>query len=247
MAAAGKVSAIIFDLDNTLIDTRNADFFAFKQVKAVLRSQFAEVDADDVVAAFRKYLAEAEKDPNEVIPVDEWRTELWQRALNSHHPKDAAVLLYRTWMSGRLDHMTFSEEVKGLLRRLRQRYKLLLMTNGPSAIQRLKMARCGADEYFNGIIVSGEQPHPKPDVSIFRTAFEMLDVPAEHCIMVGDCLSTDIQGGLDAGCLATVWIDPKEQNKEIFFPSPNYSIASVMEIDKVLDDINTSVAAGTSQ
>ncbi|XP_038072259.1 N-acylneuraminate-9-phosphatase-like [Patiria miniata] len=245
MAAARKVSAIIFDLDNTLIDTRNADYFAFKQVKHVLRSQYAEVDADDVVAAFKKYLAEAEKDPNEVIPVDEWRTELWQRALNSHHPKDAAMLLYRTWMSGRLDHMTFSPEVKELLLRLRKTYKLLLMTNGPSGIQRLKMARCGADDYFTGIIVSGEQPHPKPNVSIFETAFQMLGVPAERCIMVGDCLSTDIQGGLDANCLATVWIDPKRQNKEIFFPSPNYSISSVMDIDKVLDDINASAA--TSQ
>ena len=67
----------------------------------------------------------------------------------------------------------------------------------------------------------------------------------QQCIMVGDCLSTDIQGGLDAGCCATVWIDPERQNKEIFFPSPNYSIASVMDINTVLDDIN--VSASTSQ
>ena len=32
MAATQKVLAIIFDLDNTLIDTRNADTFAFKEV-----------------------------------------------------------------------------------------------------------------------------------------------------------------------------------------------------------------------
>ena len=52
-------------------------------MKKVLVSQFPDVDADDVVRAFRKYLVEAEKDPNEIIPVAEWRTELWQRALNS--------------------------------------------------------------------------------------------------------------------------------------------------------------------
>ena len=207
-------------------------------MKKVLVSQFPDVDADDVVRAFRKYLVEAEKDPNEIIPVAEWRTELWQRALNSCHPKDAAYLLYRTWMTGRLEHMTFSEDVKKLLARLCKDYKLLLMTNGPSGIQREKMAKCGADKYFDGIIVSGEQPHPKPDISIFETAFEMLSATPEECIMVGDCLSTDIQGGLDSGCRATVWIDPQRQNKEIYFPSPTYSIASVLDLEMVLDDIN---------
>ncbi len=208
------------------------------QVKRMLKEEDPQCDAEDVIQAFKHYLLEMHLDPSEIMPVDEWRTELWQRALNSYYANDLAIKAYQTWKSTRLQNIHFTEPVKQLLSDLHRNYKLLLLTNGDSQVQWEKIAQVGAKHYFDGIIVSGDHPHPKPHPSIFAFAFRVLGAAPSECIMVGDSLNTDIQGGVNAGVLATVWVDPKRQNAELVFPRPDFSIPSVLDVRKVLDEMS---------
>ena len=100
------------------------------------------------------------------------------------------------------------------------------------------------DAWFFGecVLVSGEQPEAKPHTSIFRTACEMIGVAACEAVMVGDSLVDDIQGGNNAGLLATVWVSGGGGSEQTFSDGqkPSHTIATVLDLESVLSQIKTS-------
>ncbi|XP_070578953.1 N-acylneuraminate-9-phosphatase-like [Ptychodera flava] len=247
MAASRKagndanIKLLIFDLDNTLVDTKRADKLAFEEVKNFLQKECPNLDVDGVVSLFRKYVTEAEVDPEEKISVDEWRTHLWGKAIGNGYVSSNGLdkQVYSKWKEMRLKEIFFTEEVKDLLVRLRQKYKLTLMTNGDSTVQHEKVAVCSAEEYFDSIIVSGDYPHAKPHPSIYEVAFKQFSVLPSECVMIGDSLKTDIEGGLNSGLFATVWINPNSAEPSGFDPEPCYSIPSVLLLEGVLTNMHS--------
>ena len=121
-----------------------------------------------------------------------------------------------------------------MLKNLRLRYKLLLLTNGDSQVQREKIAQIGAEDFFDEIVISGDHPEPKPEPSIFKTACKLIGVEATQCVVVGDGQDTDIQGGANARALATVWINPHGKQPSTEFVKPDYTVKSVLELDNIL-------------
>ncbi len=49
--------------------------------------------------------------------------------------------------------------------------------------------------------------HGKPHAEIYRPVLEMLDLPKERCLAVGDSMATDIQGATNAGIAALLVAD----------------------------------------
>ncbi|XP_041467603.1 N-acylneuraminate-9-phosphatase-like [Lytechinus variegatus] len=231
------IAAIIFDLDNTLIWTKQSDANAYVQVTRFIQKEIPSCDAESVVSHFRKLLQSAEKDPENKIPIDEWRTRLWKTALNSNQNEEFASRVYQLWKKLRLEGLYFDEEVKALLKQLRLKYKLLLLTNGDSQVQREKVAQIGAEDFFDEIVISGDHPEPKPHPSIFKTSCKLLGVEASQCIMVGDSQETDIQGGVNAKVLATVWINPYGKQPSSDYVKADYQIKSVLEVDSILQQL----------
>jgi len=64
----------------------------------------------------------------------------------------------------------------------------------------------GLAGYFSAVVVSGELGAGKPDPAIFRHALREVGCDAEHAVMVGDSLTRDVLGALDAG-LRAVWVN----------------------------------------
>uniref|UniRef100_A0A1B0CRR9 Uncharacterized protein n=1 Tax=Lutzomyia longipalpis TaxID=7200 RepID=A0A1B0CRR9_LUTLO len=142
---------------------------------------------------------------NEELPLEEWRCHLWSEAL----PEPFRCLsgeVYCTWLQLRLRYMTPTAETFKMLESLKAHFFLALITNGPSAAQWEKVNRLNVAKYFDCILVSGDLPWEKPDARIFHAACNLLGVQAHQCIMVGDKLETDIQGGKDAKLGATFWL-----------------------------------------
>lgn len=82
---------------------------------------------------------------------------------------------------------------------------LTLITNGTQDIQRAAIQKAGLQHHFKTILISGELGIRKPDARIFQLACERLDVLPEHCLMIGDNLSADIEGAKSIG-MQTVWM-----------------------------------------
>ena len=94
--------------------------------------------------------------------------------------------------------MVFPES-RAVLQSLRSRVKLAMITNGASDIQRNKIEGSGLADFFDLILVSGEQGFGKPKPEIFRLAIDRLDVDEAAAVMIGDSLARDVAGAAAVG------------------------------------------------
>ena len=116
-------------------------------------------------------------------------------------------------------------------------YALGLVTNGPATVQRPKLAACDAAAVFGAerLLVSGEEPEPKPAASIFHAACARLGAPPGRTVMVGDSLAADVQGGINARLLATVWVRGEQSEPLDGSPCPTHTIQRVEQLEAALD------------
>ncbi|MFN5059279.1 MAG: HAD family hydrolase [Chloroflexota bacterium] len=106
-----------------------------------------------------------------------------------------------TWFSD----LTFDQGVEALLDMLATRYRLALITNGPSWTQRAKIDQLQLSRWFECMVVSGEYGVEKPDPRIFAHVLDQLGIDATDAIMIGDNPEADIRGAHAVGMRA-IWI-----------------------------------------
>lgn len=80
-----------------------------------------------------------------------------------------------------------------VLDRIARGCRLAVISDGPSQVQRQKLAATGLADRFELVLVSGdfEPPAGKPDARMYQHVAERLDVPHAACAYVGDNLSKD--------------------------------------------------------
>jgi FMN phosphatase YigB (HAD superfamily) len=72
--------------------------------------------------------------------------------------------------------------------------------------QQSKLAECGLTHLVDRLFVSADIGHTKPDKAAFASVLSRCACDAQHAVMVGDSLTTDIEGALSAG-LHPVWLN----------------------------------------
>ena len=97
------------------------------------------------------------------------------------------------------------EGMEEALARVRERYPVGLLTNGPSDLQRLKLEQAGLVDAFGTVVISGEVGVGKPDPAVFALVLDGLGAGSDGSVMVGDSWERDVEGALAAGMTA-VWI-----------------------------------------
>lgn len=130
---------------------------------------------------------------NTIYTLDTWRMTLWSKALGKKYLY-LARKIYERWLYLRYYYLTLASDVVCMLRQLRVKYLLGLITNGPSNAQWEKIRKLSLEQYFDVILVSGDLPWEKPEREIFRKACRVLNVKPDNCVMIGDKLETDILG-----------------------------------------------------
>jgi putative hydrolase of the HAD superfamily len=84
--------------------------------------------------------------------------------------------------------------------------RLAAITNAAGEHQRAKLGALGLDSAFDAVLISGELGVAKPHRAIFQRACRALGVRPDQTVHVGDQLATDAVGARDAG-LHGVWLD----------------------------------------
>lgn len=96
----------------------------------------------------------------------------------------------------------FMDGAEELLENLHGRYNLYIASNGTATVQDRRIAAAGIEKYFEKIFVSQRIGFEKPSAEFFNACFsEIGDFDKSECIIVGDSLSSDILGGINAGIL----------------------------------------------
>lgn len=122
---------------------------------------------------------------------------------------------------------------ESLLQALKGRVSMGIITNGFTALQRLRLERTGCQSLFDLLVISEEVGVAKPALAIFDHAFaRMGNPPKETILMVGDTLHSDILGGLNAG-IDTCWMNPHGHTPEDGI-TPHFQVASLAELEQRL-------------
>ena len=124
----------------------------------------------------------------------------------------------------------FNDNGYELVKKLKGTYKQYAVTNGTKVAQDKKLTKSGLIDLFDGVFISDVIGFEKPSKEFFIPVFEELkEYNKEEILIVGDSLTSDIQGGNNVG-IATCWYNPdkKENDKGV-------------KIDFEIDDLNKLV------
>ncbi len=101
--------------------------------------------------------------------------------------------------------------VPEMLKRLSdsKKYHLFVITNGLKTTQSGRFDASGIKEFFEDIFISEEIGFNKPDKRYFDAIAERIPgFDRERALIIGDSLSSDIKGGINAG-IDTAWCNLK--------------------------------------
>lgn len=175
--------------------------------------------------------------------VPSYREQTWQTALAALAVDDRrrAADLAETFAAAQRDAHRRVEGADVLVRGLHGRYRLGLLTNGPSDIQRHKLRAAGLADCFDAVVVSGEVGAGKPAAAVFELVLDRLGVLPTAAVMVGDSWERDVRGATAAG-LAAVWVrgDQPDQDGRGAVPV----IAGVADLADVLEGVETPPPPG---
>lgn len=107
-----------------------------------------------------------------------------------------------------LDAMAPVPGVEGMLDRLRDDYRIGLLTDGPVRAQRGKLEALGWTDRFDAVVITGTLPAGKPDRRAFDALLDRLGVAAGETAYVGDYPEVDVVGASDAGLRAVQVLTP---------------------------------------
>jgi FMN phosphatase YigB (HAD superfamily) len=110
-------------------------------------------------------------------------------------------------------HWTWIEGAKVAYERIKEHYSTGIITNGFAETQWLKIKQFGFEECAPAIIISEELGVMKPHQKIFTEAAKRAQTRPEQILYVGDSLSSDVDGALEAGW-SVAWFNPKKNSAE---------------------------------
>ena len=224
------VTAVFLDLDDTLLD--------FKQAEAVaLRKTLTQLGIEPTAETVARYsainqsqwelLERGELTRDQVL---HRRFDILFETLGVRRDSHAVQAIYERQLA--VGHY-FIPGAPELLETLFPRYDLYLVSNGTATVQTGRLESAGISRYFKAIFLSELVGHNKPDKAFFDHCFAAASgLRRDQSIIVGDSLTSDILGGRNAG-IRTCWFNPKGKPPRADIPA-DYEISALSQLPPLL-------------
>lgn len=222
---------ILVDADDTLFDFEKAE-------KAAFERSFMEMEHNlDVEGMKQKYNIINKLLWNDVekglLSSKQVRVERFRRLfydLDISFSADQFSDLFIKYLS---EGIFLLDGVEELCRYLSSKYTVVIVTNGIKEVQLSRLEHSSIKNYISDIIISEEVGVSKPDPRIFEFALKRLNHrDKSNVLMIGDSLSSDIQGGFNFG-IDTCWFNPKNSENTTAL-KPTYHIQRIDQLFKIL-------------
>lgn len=213
---------ILIDLDDTLLDFQKSEDVAIRTTIKTLGIEPTE----DVVSAYKeinlKYWKMFERKEIEREALLIARFKEFCELLNITN-KDFSLLneTYFHYLSSSPFEIDGAEE---FLKKLSKKYDIYVITNGVKRVQTIRLSLVNITKYFKKVYISEEIGYQKPSVEFFDFVLNDLNIiNKEEVLIIGDSLSSDIQGGINSG-IDTMWYNPKglQSNINYTYQIENY-------------------------
>lgn len=228
---------VLFDLDDTLFDFHKAEKIALTKTLV----HFGIDPTEETLALYSTINAahwkrlELGEISREEVKVGRYR-ELFKTIGVECDPVKATAY-YESMLA--IGHY-FMPGAPELLEELYRKYRLYIVSNGTAKVQEGRIGSSGITKYMDGIFISQILGANKPDREFFDICFAKIpDFSRAETVIVGDSLSSDIKGGINAG-ITTVWFNPKgiENDNDI---KPDYTIKELSEVPGLLSQISAKI------
>lgn len=207
------IDTVLWDVDGTLMDFKRSEREALK--KAL--SEHGHTPTEDEILLYSKINDSCwkryEKGEMSYDDVFTARFRFFFDEIGFGADIESVNAVYRTGLG---EIYFLREGALELCQGLKGRVRQYIVTNGFAETQIKKVTNSGLINAVDGIFVSGLIGCPKPEKLFFDRCFEKIGmVDRDKTIIIGDSLTSDMQGGINAG-IHTCWYNPDgEENKGV--------------------------------
>lgn len=202
---------ILWDIDDTLIDFKASEAQALRQCFYKYDITVSDEDLSIYSEINRNYWEQLAQGKVEKKFMLLKRFEDFLVHLGASHV-DASVI-NDEYQEALGDHVLMYPYGMELCKELQKSKKQYAVTNGTIVAQNKKLKNTGLVHVFDGVFISDEVGYQKPDIRFFNHCFsEIPEFDPSQAIIIGDSLSSDMRGAMNAG-IDSCWFNPRGEEK----------------------------------
>lgn len=222
------IQILLWDLDGTLLDFHAAE-------SAAIKSLFGEFSlgscSEDMIRRYSQI--------NEIY---------WQRLERNELPKSQVLIgrfeqffqeigvpqalaseFNRQYQLRLGDTIVYRDDSINIVKKFRGKVSQYVVSNGTIIAQNKKLLLSGLGKLMDGVFLSEEIGIEKPNRAFFDAVFDVIRPSSlSEVMIIGDSLTSDIQGGNNAGIL-TCWYNPDQKPAPLGY-SIDYIITDLHEV-----------------
>lgn len=226
------IKVILWDIDATLLDFQAAE-------KAAIRFCFEKHGigecSDEMLSRYTKInkhywemLERGEMSKPEIL-VNRFKEFFQSEGIET----DCAKSFNSDYQVALGDTICFRDNGYELVKKLKDSYRQFAVTNGTFVAQEKKLRKSGIGELVEEAFISDLIGHEKPSMEFFAHVFEKIgEYDSEEVMIIGDSLTSDMQGGNNAG-IVCCWYNPNhlENTKNVRI---DYEIDDLWQLEEIL-------------
>ena len=225
---------ILLDLDDTILDFKVAEREALTKTllhfnispEEKILTRYSEINKQ------QWKLLEQGKITRDDVKIKRYEILFGEMKITQCSPREATKYYEEQLGKGHF----FIKGAEEVLKNLSVNYRIYIVTNGSTKVQTGRIKSSGIEKYIDGVFNSEKVGCEKPGRKFFENCFSHIpNFKHDETIIVGDSLSSDIQGGINSG-IKTVWFNAeKNENKTDIIP--DYEISKLWDLLEVLKNI----------
>ena len=219
------IKAVIFDVDNTLIDFMKMKKIAVEEAIDAMIDAGLEINKKKALEELYKiYYNVGLEDPT-----------IFQRFLKKmtgtvDHKKLAyAIVAYRQARTGFLH--PYAGTKRTLIKLKEKGLKLAVVSDAPKLKAWIRLVNMKIDDFFDAVVAFEDTNRQKPSRLPFRAVLKELGLKPSECLMVGDRIEKDIKGAKEIGmktCFARYGYEGKTRKI-----SADFVIDDIKDLEKI--------------
>lgn len=226
-----KYEVIIFDADETLFDFEKSEREALKNTMIEFGIEYDENHHLKIYKELNTAIWKELEDG--FITQEKLKVERFKRLSNRLDVEFNEEEFAKLYMKNLSLASFLYDDSRDLVESLHKDYRLIIITNGLTEVQSNRIRKSTIAKYFDSVVISEEVKVSKPNPKIFQYALNNLNYSDKSkVLMVGDSLTSDIQGGINFG-IDTCWYNPNKIVKRTEI-KPTYEISNLMELKNII-------------
>lgn len=227
-----KIKGILFDFHDTLIDKGGllALESALREAANFLQERGYGISYEDYSRIWKGCVAIGRNNmpDGREFSFAEWHQQIFA-GLNIPYDSEMARQLNQHFMIGFIGHTKPIPGAADILKKLKSKYVLGLVSNSMAENTIIDLGRTGLTEYFNTITISSRVGYYKPHPVIYQTAVRSLGLTAEEICFIGDNWEEDVVGPTQQGMQA-IWVKPpRKQQEDWQVQAPGVAVVEKLE------------------